>query len=220
MDWNELIYSRHSFNNFNMNEVIPEEHVEKLMNDLCATLPSKQGRYPYFIDVFNWSNKDLRLWMYEYCTWIDKDSSNHKPFNKQPQMAAPLLITFTVPTTPITDLPVPEADWPIGVMIDNVAQSHMEVGMAAMHIVHAAYDLGYQAGFCGCIPDPSYFAKKIGYDNHQTWVCLGIGTKPNFDHNPEAEGYWRCPVDGIVYKRGVHSNQPRPEVGKFIKYHN
>ena len=29
-----------------------------------------------------------------------------------------------------------------------------------------------------------------------------------------------CPIDGSEYKRGVNWNQPRPEIGKFIKYHN
>lgn len=217
MDWNELIYARKSFNNFDRNEVIPDEHIEKIMEDLCATLPSKQGRYPYFIDVFNWKDPEMRIWMYEFCTWIDDNPKNPKPFNRQPQMLAPVVFTFTVPTERVTDFVTPKDGWPIGTMIDTIDVSYLEVGLAAMHINHAVYNLGYHAGFCACIPDSSTLAKKIGYETGQTVLCLGVGSMP--EGMNQRSNDFICPIDKIHYKRGVHWNQPRPEVGKFIKYH-
>ena len=218
MEWNDLIYARQSFNLFDKDEIIPDEHVHKMMEDLCATLPSKQGRYPYFIDVFNWSDPEKRMWMYDYCTWIDDNPDNPKPYNRQPQMLAPIIFTFTVPNQKVTDFSVPEQDWPIGLRIDSTEVSYYEIGFAAMHLCHAATDLGYHTGFCACIPDYTVLAKNIGYEDATTCLVLGIGTMP--EGMSQKSNDFVCPIDNIHYKRGVHWNQPRPEIGKFIKYHS
>jgi len=218
MEWNDLIYNRETFNLFDKDEKIPDEHVNKMMKDICATLPSKQGRYPYFIDVFNWNDPQKRMWMYQYCTWIDEDHSNPHSYNPQPQMLAPILFTFTVPKDVKKDFDVPEDNWEIGTRIDSIEVSYYEIGFAAMHLAHAATDLGYHTGFCACIPDYVKLAKYIGYDDAITCLTLGIGTMP--EGMTQKSNDFICPIDGSEYKRGVNWNQPRPEIGKFIKYHN
>jgi hypothetical protein len=122
-----------------------------------------------------------------------------------------------VPNNEIVDYDVPETDWPIGDRIDSIEVSYYEVGLAAMHLCHAATNLGYYTGFCACMPNFEELAEYIGYEDSSTVLAMGIGSIPEGLTRQSSDFF--CPIDQKWYKRGLHWNQPRPEIGKFIKYH-
>lgn len=192
MDWNELIYKRHQEKVFLPDEVIPDDVIDSILQNFYETMPSKQGEFPYYIDVLDESDNDLRMFIY--------------------------LKSFTTGADPITDFTNPQTLAPRLICISanekkNNVFSYIETGLAAMHLSYAITNAGWEYGFCGCINDPHEVAEKLGHtDGKATQLILGVGK-----HNPTGQ-FW-CPIGERYKKTGPNRNEYKPPFEQIIKKH-
>lgn len=180
MNFNDILYARRQEKVFLPDEVIPSDVLDDILYHFHATIPSKQGEYPYYVDVLDWSDEELRHDLYWHSFNEDDD---RQVSAKNPQTLAPILMCLTIDKR------------------DEVF-GHIEVGIAAMHLAYAITDAGWESGFCGCVIRPDEVAEKLGYtkENHITQLMIGVGK-----HNPS--GRYICPISGTEKKTGPNRDE-------------
>ena len=191
MDWNELIYTRRQEKVFQENVCIPDEILDKILQQYYETMPSKQGLFPYKVDVLDWSNVDLRHFLYRHSFDLDDDPVT---CSKNPQTLAPHLICLTADTK------------------KDSYFCNIEKGMAAMHFSYAITNYGYSTGFCGCVSNPSGVAEALGYDPKffETNLMIGVGKRKD-------SGLYHCPIGNVTKKNGANRNEVKPEFNSWIR---
>ena len=147
---------------------------------------SKNDAFPYGLDIIGWQNKELRNFIYAKTQSL----SDLKP---NPQTLAPVIITFTI-------LDKNEIDMGL-----------MEIGMAAMGLIHLLHAHGFKTGLCGCVNAKEEIAKKIA-GKGSTHLILGIGIE-NRVRNPIAIDPF---TDDLAY---LSKAQIYPKPHPKIKFH-
>ena len=64
--YEELYIKRNQCNLFSKKKV-DNNVIDKIINDFYNNVPSKQSKYPYFVDILDWSNPDIRLEIFKNC---------------------------------------------------------------------------------------------------------------------------------------------------------
>ena len=208
MDWQDIIETRKTTFTYSDQEV-PKVLVEKILQDLHDYMPSKQNKMPFEISVLDWSNPDLRYWIFENCHRNEDDSIQDDLGN--PQVLAPWLFAFSV-----RSLSAEEIENNIECNSDAYMskQGNIEIGIASSFIVYHAQSNGLATGYCGCIRDPEEMGKRLGHQSRIN-VLLGMGypeIKDNF-LDPRTNTLKELPKDHLFHK------QRQPKLSEYIKWH-
>ena len=189
MDWQDIIAKRRQVSNYNPDEIVNQNDIIEILNNLHEYLPSKQNQCPYFIDVLDWSNPQLRNEI--FLNTIPESARFLSDTN--PQTFAPVLFAFTTHLRKIAAI---------------------EIGMAALFITYAAIDKGYNTAFCGCISNPNKLARLLGYNRHdfETNLLVAIGKENRID-NPVS----RDPRSNQIIRKN-RDNSEKPKMKKYVKH--
>lgn len=191
MEFKDLIYTRRQEKVFLENEKMPEEILDEILQQYYETIPSKQVKFPYKVDVLDWSDIELRHFLYR-----SSFESGNDPVtcSDNPQTLAPHLICLTADIN------------------KNSLFCYIEQGMAAMHLAYAITNRGYSAGFCGCISNPFEVAEALGYEpkRFETNLMIGVGKRKD-------SGLYHCPIGNVTKKSGANRNEVKPEFNSWIR---
>lgn len=182
------------------NKKVSQETVEDILLDLHMYAPSKQNRMPYYLDVLDWKDPDLRHNIFEWCWREPKHDAQTDAGN--PQTLAPYLFCFTPRISHNPD--------------DNALEEAMvEIGIASSFIIWNAQSRGLSTGYCACIQEPTYIANALGR-KEKVRLLLGLGYKDEnattyFD--PRIKDQKDIPADNSYHK----SNQEN--IGDYIIWH-
>lgn len=208
MDWQDIIKTRKTAFTFSDKD-ISKETVNEMLDELHQYMPSKQNKMPFQISVLDWSDPNLRNWIFQDCHRNENHSVEEDVGN--PQVLAPWLFAFSVRSLSDEEI------------LDNVEcksdaymskQGNIEIGIASSFIVYQAQSRGFATGYCGCIRNPDEMGKRLGHHNRIN-VLLGMGypelKEEYFD--PRINAYRPVPHDHVFHK----TRQPKkPE---YIKWH-
>ena len=163
MNTYEELYTKRNQCNLFSKKKVDNNVIDKIINDFYNNVPSKQSKYPYFVDILDWSNPDIRLEIFKNCHRdlthsIDQDLGN-------PSVLAPILIAFT-----------PRNVDPQENFILKNKQAAIEIGIASMFLTFAFENNNYQTGFCGCLSNPDKISRLLNH-TEPTYLLLGVGKK-------------------------------------------
>lgn len=147
MKWDRLVKQRQQELLFDKDEIISKEQISNVLHLMHREMPSKQGEYPFHIDVLDWSNVSLRKYLIKNTLASDGRMNT--------QMLAPILFCFSE--------------------IENEYFSRMEIGIASLFLSFALKDIGLNSGFCGCVQNNNKIASKLKRNNSTTVLFLGVG---------------------------------------------
>jgi hypothetical protein len=151
--FNRTYSKRRSTFNFDLTKDFDMDAFKNVIELFSSNMPSKQFKFPYQIDILDWSDRQLRKDIF-YGTMPRGDTIKGK-FNNQ--ILAPVLISFT------EEIP--------GEYIAPV-----EIGMALMALTYLLQSNGFLTSFCQCIEDPNSLGPRItGKDNTTLRVILPVG---------------------------------------------
>lgn len=208
MEWQDIIETRKTTFTFSDQEV-PKELVEKMLQDMHTYMPSKQNKMPFEISVLDWSNPELRYWIFENCHRNENHTVEEDVGN--PQVLAPWLFAFSVRNLSDEEILENEECKSNAYMSK---QGNIEIGIASSFIVYHAQNNGLSTGYCGCIRSPDEMGKKLGHDNRIN-VLLGLGY-PEYKEkyfDPRINSYRSIPHDHVFHK------QRQPAQSEYIKWH-
>lgn len=237
MDWKQILQKRRQTFHWK-DEIPPRELIDQILEEVHSFCPSKQLIVPWNLHVYDWSNKDLRLEMFQK-SWCSSD----KPDDiRNPQILAPYLFVFSKRTPQIEDyLPdektvnkAKEEEWGVYDQIQFFAdhnnarsQTNIEIGMAAMFTAYSAVDKGLDVGFCcnfheyeprgggqfawSSHDDINEFIKSK--DNQNVLLSLGIGygnlkREKRFYNNPFTDK----PISRTSYIDWIKEHKPESNV--------
>lgn len=149
---NRAYLGRRSSFNFDNSKDFDMKAFKKVLKVFSSNMPSKQHKYPYQLDIIDWSDKDLRREIF-YGTMPDPTDVKCMYNN---QILAPVLISFT-------------HEFPG----ENIAP--VEIGMAVMALTLLLHSNGFSTSFCECIEDPNYLGKLITNKESTVRVFLCVG---------------------------------------------
>lgn len=198
-EFRDLIQERKTTFAFS-NVEVPRNTVEDILLDLHMYVPSKQNSMPYYIDVLDWSNPELRNNIFEWC-WRDPKHDVHTD-KGNPQVLAPYLFVFTPKPTDKSS--------------NDYAEAMIEIGIASSFIVWNAQSRGLSTGYCACVQDALKISEALGRPKKEVSVLLGMGYK---DENatkyidPRINAEKEFPKDHSYHK----SNQEN--IGNYIIWH-
>jgi hypothetical protein len=151
--FNRTYSNRRSTFDFDLTKDFDMDAFKNVIKLFSSNMPSKQFKFPYQIDILDWSDRQLRKDIF-YGTMPRGDTIKGK-FNNQ--ILAPVLISFT------EEIP--------GEYIAPV-----EIGMALMALTYLLQSNGFLTSFCQCIEDPNSLGPRItGKDNTTLRVILPVG---------------------------------------------
>ena len=151
--FNRTYSNRRSTFDFDLTKDFDMDAFKNVIKLFSSNMPSKQFKFPYQIDILDWSDRQLRKDIF-YGTMPGGDTIKCK-FNNQ--ILAPVLISFT------EEIP--------GEYIAPV-----EIGMALMALTYLLQSNGFLTSFCQCIEDPNSLGPRItGKDNTTLRVILPVG---------------------------------------------
>jgi len=151
--FNRTYSKRRSTFNFDLNKDFDIDAFKNVIELFSSNMPSKQFKFPYQIDILDWSDRQLRKDIF-YGTMPSEDTIKCK-FNNQ--ILAPVLIIFTEE-------------------IPREYIAPVEIGMALMALTYLLQSNGFLTSFCQCIEDPDSLGPRItGKDNTTLRVILPVG---------------------------------------------
>ena len=152
--FNRTYSKRRSTFNFDLTKDFDMDAFKNVIELFSSNMPSKQFKFPYQIDILDWSDRELRKDIF-YGTTPRSFSKQKCTYNNQ--VLAPVLIIFT------QELP--------GEYI-----APMEIGMALMSLTYLLQSNGFLTSFCQCIEDPNHLGPRItGKDNTTLRAILPVG---------------------------------------------
>ena len=208
MDWKEIITTRKTTFTFSEKE-IDKDIVYEIMQELHDYVPSKQNKMPFKISVLDWSNPELRNWIFQDCHRNEEHSVEEDVGN--PQVLAPWLFAFSV-----RNLSEDEIENNEECRSDQYMsrQGNLEIGIASSFIIYQAQSRGIATGYCGCIRSPDEMAKRLGHEN-RIQVLLGMGyPEPKEQYfDPRINKFKEVPKDHIWHKKR------QPKMSEYINWH-
>lgn len=208
MDWQNIIRTRKTTFTFADNPV-DKTIVDEILQEMHTFMPSKQNKMPFEISVLDWSNADLRHWIFQDCHRNEKHTVDEDVGN--PQVLAPWLFAFSVRSLSDEEI------------LDNVEcksdaymskQGNIEIGIASSFIIYNAQSRGLATGYCGCIRTPDEMGSRLGHQN-QINVLLGLGYPELKDEylDPRINAHRPVPHDPVFHKAR------QPKIDEYIKWH-
>ena len=153
--FNKTYINRRSTFNFDLTKDFDMDAFKNVIELFSSNMPSKQHKFPYQIDILDWSNRELRKDIMYGTTPRDPDRRAAK-FNNQ--NLAPVLVCFTHRLDP------------------EPYVAPVEIGMALMSLTYLLRSNGFLTSLCQCIEDPNNLGKRItGEDNTTLRMILPIG---------------------------------------------
>lgn len=192
MEWLEILLKRSQTFIFD-NVEPPKNLLEQIINEIHSHVPVKQNELYYSIEIFDYSNKELRKAIYQ----TTKTNYSDK-YRYNPQVLAPWLVVFKENHNLVNKN--------IGYHVER-NNANLQIGMAAMFIALSAIDKGLSAGFCQCVTDRDQLNKLIGED---VILLMGIGYESKEDN-------YYCLIDEI-YKPRPKKYESKPNKEKYIKW--
>jgi hypothetical protein len=159
-NFNKTYVNRRSTFNFDLTKDFDTDAFKNVLELFSSNMPSKQFKFPYQIDILDWSDRGLRSKIF-YGTTPRSYLEETDIYNNQ--ILAPVLISFT------QELP--------GEYI-----SPLEIGMAVMALTLLLQSNGFLTSFCECIEDPAYLGKIITNNDSsyvRVFLCVGQHAYPN-----------------------------------------
>lgn len=151
--FNKLYLKRRSTFNFDLTKDFDMDAFKTVIELFSSNMPSKQHKFPYRIDILDWSDRELRKDIF-YGTKPVPFTGQRCFYNNQ--TLAPILICFTCA------IPTP-----------NVAK--LEIGMASMALTYLLQSNGFLTSFCQCIQDEDAGTRITGEDNTSLELILSVG---------------------------------------------
>lgn len=171
MNFNSIIENRKT--NFSWSDQeVDKQLITDIITKVINCVPSKQNKFPYTIDVFDWSDSDLRNDIFFHTHRDVNESVNTDPGN--PQTLAPILLIFTHRIMSDTD---------IGSQVELKEEgykstiSNLEIGIVSTMLMLAFEDAGLSTGFCQCINQKDMLGKKLNRD--KVVLMMGVGYSSN-----------------------------------------
>ena len=155
MQWKKLVQRRRQEILFDKDEIIDRDILSEVLHMMHRQMPSKQGQFPFDIDVLDWSNNSLRNYL------IKNTVASDGRMNMQ--MLAPILLCFST---------------------KDDSGSEMEIGIASMFLSLALKDIGLNSGFCACIQNNDKIASKLKRGKESSTV-LFLGVGKNVERNKQ-----------------------------------
>ena len=153
--FNKTYINRRSTFNFDLTKDFDMDAFKNVIELFSSNMPSKQHKFPYQIDILDWSNRELRKDIMYGTTPRDPDRRAAK-FNNQ--NLAPVLVCFTHRLDP------------------EPYVAPVEIGMALMSLTYLLQSNGFLTSLCQCIEDPNNLGKRItGEDNTTLRMILPVG---------------------------------------------
>lgn len=208
MDWQNIIRTRKTTFTFE-NKEVDKAIVDEILQEMHNFMPSKQNKMPFQISVLDWSNPDLRHWIFQDCHRNENHTVEQDVGN--PQVLAPWLFAFSVRNLSEDEV------------LDNVEcnssaymskQGNIEIGIASSFIIYNAQSRGLATGYCGCIRSPDEMGKRLGHQNRIN-VLLGLGYPELKDEyfDPRINSNRPIPHDHVFHKTR------QPKITEYIKWH-
>lgn len=152
--FNKTYINRRSTFNFDLTKDFDMDAFKNVIELFSSNMPSKQHKFPYQIDILDWSNRELRKDIM-YGTTPGYPVCKAK-FNNQ--NLAPVLVCFTHRLDP------------------EPYVAPVEIGMALMSLTYLLQSNGFLTSLCQCIEDPNNLGKRItGEDNTTLRMILPVG---------------------------------------------
>lgn len=184
--FNRTYSKRRSTFNFDLTKDFDMDAFKNVIELFSSNMPSKQHKFPYRIDILDWSDRELRKDIL-YGTMPNPFPGQKCIYNHQ--VLAPVLICFN------SVVPAPYI-------------SQMEIGMTLMALTYLLQSNGFLTSFCQCINQSTWLGTRItGEENTTLEMILPVGqhaypkdtlTIPNpFEETP-------------IYLKGnpIHQNTP------------
>ena len=193
MDFDTVINNRKT--NFTWtDQEIDKDKIKSIINNILSKVPSKQKRMPYKIDVFDYSDKELRKEIFLHTKRDEESTVEEDPYN--PQTLAPILLVFSMRNSnqalsKLNRAPLPH-DFQ-GYSDNRVI--YMEIGIVAMSLMFALEAEGFATGFCQCIERKDQLGNTLDL-SHPVDLMMGVGypsTKENYidpNTNTVKEVFW------------------------------
>lgn len=206
--WKQLIEDRRQTVAWDLDKELPLETINEILQELHRRAPVKQNRVHYQISIVDFSDPEFRNTYYEFC--VDRDNPNPQ-YNSQVLAHYLLVFSYRDP----------------GYFADEFCKtsrnsseklSHIEIGLAADFIVHAAAARDLACGFCRCYDfdyKPDIIMNKLGLDEiGDIFLTIGIGHSSNetTTFNPFTNKFVEAPDDPKWLV------EPKPDMTKYIKY--
>ena len=208
MEWQDIIRTRKTTFTF-ADKLVDKTIVDEILQELHDFMPSKQNKMPFEISVLDWSNADLRHWIFQDChrddlATVEEDTGN-------PQILAPWLFAFSVRSLSDEEI-LDNSECKSDAYMSK--QGNIEIGIASSFIVYNAQSRGLATGYCGCIRTPDEMGQRLGHQNRIN-VLLGLGYPETKDQyfDPRINANRPIPHDHAFHKTR------QPKVNEYIKWH-
>jgi len=152
--FNRTYSKRRSTFNFDLTKDFDMDAFKNVIELFSSNMPSKQHKFPYRIDILDWSDRELRKDIL-YGTMPNTFPGQKCIYNNQ--VLAPVLICFN------SVVPAPYV-------------SQMEIGMALMALTYLLQSNGFLTSFLQCIQESDNLGKRItGEENTTLEMILPVG---------------------------------------------
>jgi len=200
MEWQNIITTRKTTYTWSDKEV-SREIISAILEEMHEYIPSKQSKMPYEISVLDWTNTELRNWIFEKAHRAKEHNIEEDIGN--PQVLAPWLIAFSA-----------RPDNQESIEKYSNREIFVEIGIASCFVVYAAQSRGLSTGFCGCIQSPSEISDRL-YHKNPIQLLLGIGYSDSKDQylDPRTNTYKDTPANEN-YNHGTR----KPKMDEYIKW--
>lgn len=154
--FNRTYSKRRSTFNFDLTKDFDMDAFKNVIELFSSNMPSKQHKFPYRIDILDWSDRELRKDIF-YGTMPDTFPGQKYIYNNQ--VLAPVLVCFTYRYNDPYRYIAPE-----------------EIGMAVMSLTYLLQSNGFLTSYCQCIQESNNLGKRItGEDNTTLNMILPVG---------------------------------------------
>jgi hypothetical protein len=202
MNFDSIIENRKT--NFSWsNQEVDKKLITNTITKVINCVPSKQNKFPYTIDVFDWSDPNLRNDMFFHTHRDVTESVTTDPGN--PQTLAPILLTFTHRIMTNED---------IGSQVELKEEgykstiSELEIGIVSTMLMLAFEDAGLSTGFCQCINEKDVLGKKLNRDRVVLMMGVGYPSNSTTYFDPRINAQKKIPA---------YSNK-KPPIEKIVTY--
>jgi hypothetical protein len=200
--FNSIIKNRKT--NFSWsNQEVNKQLITDIITTVINCVPSKQNKFPYTIDVFDWSEPNLRNDIFFHTHRDLNESVNTDRGN--PQTLAPILLVFTHRIMTNKDIgrhsELKEAGYKSTI-------GNLEIGIVSAMLMLAFEDAGLATGFCQCINDKSVLGKKLNRD--KVVLMMGVG------YPSDATTYFDPRIN--AQKNIPNFHNPKPPIEKIVNY--
>lgn len=192
MNWLDILEKRSQTFVFDSVEP-PKDLLIQITDEIHKHVPVKQNEFYYSIEIFDYSDADLRKKIYQ------TTKTNHSDYYRyNPQVLAPWLFVFK------ENMELTRNDKPFQLRRNY---TNMQVGMASMFVALSAIDKGLDVGFCQCVTDHDSLNELIG---HGVVLMVGVGYRSTKDS-------YYCLIDEI--EKPIPSKSiDKPKKEDYIKW--